>query len=83
MKVCKVLMGPIAGNERNVDEGGEITLDDTTAKMFEGWDYVEILRDLDDGATSAGKAAPEPEPEPKPTTKRKAENSKEDSEVAT
>jgi hypothetical protein len=70
-------MGPIAGNDGNKNEGEEIILEDSTAKMFAGWGYVKILRDADDGATAAGKAAPEPEPEPEPepvatTTRRKA-----------
>lgn len=72
MKVCLVLMGPIAGNEGNKNEGEEIILEDATATMFAGWGYVEILRDADDGATAAGKAAPvEPEPTPEPTTTRR------------
>jgi hypothetical protein len=78
MKVCLVLMGPLAGNEGNVDEGGEITLDNNTATMLGGWGYVEILRDADDGASSSGKAAPKPEPKPE----SKAKASKEDSEGA-
>jgi hypothetical protein len=71
MKVCLVLMGPIAGSDGNVNEGGEIILEDSTAKMFAGWGYVEILRDADDGSTAAGKVAVEPDPEPAATTTRK------------
>lgn len=63
MKVCKVLIGPIAGNEGIVyDEGDEIILEDATAKQFEGWTYVKILGDAEDGSAVAGKAAAEPTP---------------------
>lgn len=76
MKVCLVLMGPIYGNTGIVNEGEEITLEDATATMFAGWGYVEILRDADDGSTSAGKAAPAEDVEPKATRKTKPSASK-------
>jgi hypothetical protein len=58
MKVCLVLMGPIAGSDRNYGDGEEITLEDGTAKYFDMCGYVEILRDADDGSIASGKVAP-------------------------
>jgi hypothetical protein len=43
MKNCKVLVGPIAGDEGVLhDEGDSIALDDRTADMFARFGYVEI-----------------------------------------
>lgn len=63
MKVCLVLLGPIAGNGGIIyNEGEEIILENATAALFEGWNYVEILREADDGSAVAGRVA-----EPTPT----------------
>ena len=68
MKVCEVLIGPIMGNGGIVyNEGEEITLEDATAALFDGWGYVRILRDAQEESPVAGKVA-EPVPEPVATT---------------
>ena len=43
MKNCKVLIGPIAGEDgENHNEGDVVALDDVTAATFVGFGYVEI-----------------------------------------
>lgn len=60
MKNCKILMGPIAGKDRNYDEGETIELNDFDAKQFAAWGRVEILS--------------EPKKETKPAAKPEAED---------
>lgn len=57
MKNCKVLIGPIAGTDRNYDEGEVMELGDKDADQFASWGFVEII----------------PEPKPKTPAKPEPE----------
>lgn len=73
MKVCLVLLGPIAGNGGIVyNEGEEIILEDATATLFEGWNYVKILGDAPEDSPVAGRAEATADPKTASPTKTQA-----------
>jgi hypothetical protein len=79
LKLCKILMGPVSGNEGQLHwEGEEIVLDTPTAELLDRLGYVTVLGDAADGSTLSGKSAPsgdepnaEEAEEPKAISKRK------------
>lgn len=46
MKVCEVLIGPIAVGDDRIHEGQQVTLEDADAILFSDWLFVKILSDV-------------------------------------
>lgn len=59
MKNCKVLIGPIAGTDRNYDEGEVIELGDKDADQFASWGFVEVVEIVEPKAKTPAKPTEE------------------------
>lgn len=55
MKNCKILIGPIAGTDRNYDEGEVMELEDKDADLFGSWGFVEIVTIVEPKAKTPAK----------------------------